>query len=128
MKKIFLFIFAAFTLNACTEAQGTQEQDNGVINKIVSLEEFKRLMKLDNAQVIDVRTPAEYDKGKIGNAPNIDFLNVNFETEIDKFDKNRPTLLYCASGVRSGKALQVMKELGFKEVYNLEGGYRNWSE
>jgi len=125
MKKMVLFVFAVFIMSSCSEAQ---QVDNDVINKNVTVQEFKQLMDKENVQLVDVRTPAEYESGKIGDASNVDFLNANFETEISKLDKNLPTLIYCAAGSRSDRAATLMKELGFQEVYNLEGGYNRWPE
>jgi rhodanese-related sulfurtransferase len=45
---------------------------------------------------------------------------------ISKLDKEQPFLIYCAAGGRSAKAGALMQSLGFKKVYELKGGYRNW--
>ena len=58
---------------------------------------------------------------------NIDYYNSTFKEELDKLDKTKPLLLYCRSGNRSGKAGKIATNLGFKEIYDLEGGYSAWS-
>ena len=45
---------------------------------------------------------------------------------MSELNKQAETLIYCHSGGRSGKASKILKELGFKEVYDLKGGYSNW--
>ena len=80
----------------------------------------------EDIQLIDVRTPTEVSAGKIENALNIDFNSPDFKAEIEKLDKDKKTLVYCAAGGRSGKAAQLMHDIGFKEVYDLQGGYGNW--
>lgn len=69
--------------------------------------------------VVDVRTPQEFASGHTKSAINIDFKNDNFKTEILKLDKNAVYKLYCRSGNRSGQALKVMTDLGFKKLQNL---------
>ncbi len=97
--------------------------------KDVDVTEFKQLMQLKDAQLIDVRTPEEYAQGHIEGAKNIDFFGSNFEAEITTHaDKTKPVLLYCRSGGRSGQTLQLLKEKGYEDVYNLVGGYTLWKE
>lgn len=76
----------------------------------------------ENIIVIDVRTKEEYDSGHIKNAINIDFYSDDFEKEISVLDKNKEYMIYCRSGGRSSEALEIMKEMGFKNVSELEGG------
>ncbi len=120
-------------LASCSEAQtntkqGTQQskQEEKVINKVVSPQEFKNLLKLENRQLIDVRTSEEYSAGKIDNATNIDYYASDFKTKMSKLDKSKPVLVYCAAGGRSGKTAEMLREMGFQEVYDLKGGYGSW--
>ena len=76
--------------------------------------------------IIDVRTPEEYGDGHIENAVNIDFYSDTFRDGLDKLDKNKTYFIYCLSGNRSGKTMDIMAELGFKEVYNLSVGIKGW--
>ncbi len=82
--------------------------------------------KLEGRVLIDVRTQDEFQDGHIEGAKNIDFRNPSFETEIAKLDKNTPYAIYCRSGNRSGQALNVLKELGFSDVIDLQGGIISW--
>ncbi len=79
-----------------------------------------------NFAIIDVRTPAEFASGHIDNAINIDFRSETFESEISKLDKSKAYLIYCRTGNRSRGALDVMIEMGFKEVYHLSVGINGW--
>ena len=76
--------------------------------------------------VLDVRTPGEFSSGHIAGAKNIDFNSNNFEDEIYRLDKNRVYLVYCQSGIRSSRALLMMKDKGFKSLKNLDGGLSKW--
>jgi len=85
------------------------------------------MKKYSDFQLIDVRTPEEYNNGTIENAENINFYDDNFNEQLSGLDKSLPTFVYCQAGGRSFKAMEVMCELGFKMVYELEGGYSNWN-
>lgn len=76
--------------------------------------------------VIDVRTPEDFANGHIANAVNIDYYSVTFRNDINKLDKTKNYLIYCQSGNRSGKARDIMRELGFQEVHNMLGGIIGW--
>lgn len=93
---------------------------------IVTTEEVQTIMQSEDVQLIDVRTPEEYQEGHILNAQNIDYNSPNFEVNITKLDKSKPVLLYCKSGNRSGKSSQIFLEAGFKIIYDLEGGITEW--
>ncbi|MEK9613408.1 MAG: rhodanese-like domain-containing protein [Flavobacteriaceae bacterium] len=93
--------------------------------EVIEKEKFLLLME-DHKQLIDVRTPDEFNQGHIGSALNLNVNDPNFEAAVSKLDKNQPVLVYCAVGGRSGYAAKIMKKLGFKKIYDLKGGYRNW--
>lgn len=117
MKSITLF-FGIFMLAACSFGQ-----------KRVTQEEFKKLMKDKNAQILDVRTANEVAQGKIQGSMNIDYFKSDFMAIANnKLDKNKPVLVYCAAGGRSASAAKDLKKAGFKKVFDLEGGYDNWKE
>jgi rhodanese-related sulfurtransferase len=87
----------------------------------LTTEEFKKEIK--NSIVIDIRTPDEIALGKITeDALEIDYYNPNFKNDLDKLDKNKKYLIYCAHGNRTRDTKNIMKELGFKKVNDLEGG------
>jgi len=79
-----------------------------------------------NFVILDVRTPEEFLSEYIENAVNLDYYSDTFRNDLDKLDKNKTYLIYCRSGRRSGNALNIMKELDFREVYNMLGGIVKW--
>lgn len=85
-----------------------------------------RLTQASSAQIIDVRTPGEFNQGYIQNALNIDISRNDFRHQIARLDKNKPVFVYCLTGSRSLHAMQYMRSVGFKEVYNLSGGIIRW--
>jgi rhodanese-related sulfurtransferase len=87
------------------------------------IEEKKNDVKF---QIIDVRTPDEFRAGALPGAKNIDIYNQSFREELNKLDKDGTYLLYCRSGARSSSAMEIMRQLGFKEVCDLGGGLMNF--
>lgn len=78
--------------------------------------------------VLDVRTPDEFGEGHLADAVNVDFYAADFEGNLAALDKDVPYVLYCRSGNRSGTTAQLMRDLGFTEVYEVEGGILSWAE
>lgn len=87
---------------------------------------FRQMIEEDACVIIDVRTPEEYNSGFLKGAINIDFHHDEFEILIDELDKRKKYFVYCRSGNRSRHAMFLMRDLGFEEVYNLEGGIISW--
>lgn len=118
----FLFtltIFLFFT--ACKDNGRAQEI------KIISPEEvYKAVNDNRNLQLIDVRTQEEFGEDHLKTAQNICVTDDDFKEKVAKLDKNEPVYLYCRSGKRSARAAQIMKDMGFKEIYDMEGGFLNW--
>jgi rhodanese-related sulfurtransferase len=95
----------------------------------LSPSEFELQSKKKKKNVIlDIRTPEETAEGHIEGATFIDFLGGDFEQEISKLNKKRTYFVYCRSAKRTIPATEKMMEMGFKNVYMLEGGLNNWME
>ncbi len=77
--------------------------------------------------LLDVRTPEEIAQGKISNAVELDIKNPAFRDKLNALDKTKQYMVYCYAGGRSATAMKMMKEMGFKQVYNFDGGYKAWS-
>ncbi|MBC7440482.1 MAG: thioredoxin fold domain-containing protein [Flavobacterium sp.] len=87
----------------------------------------EKLKTTDNPQLLDVRTPEEYSSEHIGNAVNVNWNGNDFVIKANKFDKSKPIFVYCKVGGRSAQAADKLAELGFKEIYNLQGGIMKWN-
>jgi rhodanese-related sulfurtransferase len=77
--------------------------------------------------ILDVRTPEEFKSGHIAGAINLDFYSPDFKAEVGKLDRDKQYLVYCRTGARSTSATQIMIDLGFKKVQNMEGGMVQWT-
>lgn len=110
MKKIFSLILICIMLTAC----GSKYQliDS---NKAMTLIE-------DGAIVIDVREVDEYNTGYIEGAVNIP-LGIIYTVD---YNKDKPIIVYCASGMRSMEAAKQLYDMGYTNLYNLDGGLINW--
>lgn len=122
MKSKILFslalIFTLFFANAQTATK----------IKTVEVPAFAKEIKTNKKpQILDVRTPSEFAEGHIDNAVNVDWQGEDFVKNAEKFNKNKPIYVYCRSGKRSLKASEKLEELGFKNIYNLDGGYLKWN-
>ena len=71
--------------------------------------------------VIDVRTPDEYSAGHLDGAINIDVENANFGTILSQLPTDGDYVVYCRSGNRSARAVEIMKASGFTHVTDAHG-------
>lgn len=93
----------------------------------LTADEFFVLGHEPNVEILDLRTPEEYNYGHIGGVTNINFNDtINFISAINKLDKNKTYLIYCRTDKRSGSTLVLMKEKGFEKVHLLKGGIISW--
>jgi thioredoxin 1 len=114
-----LSVITLFTLVACNA---------GSSQNVLDVDKFEaKLNSASNAQVVDVRSADEFDGGHLANATNINVDDASFTDKISKLDKSKPTFVYCLAGGRSATAVKKMKDLGFKELYDMKGGFRAWS-
>ncbi len=116
--KIKFIGLIAILLSACSASQQSG---------LLSVSDFKEKSAAEAGTIIDVRTPEEFNGGYIKGALNIDYKATDFETQIDKLNKEKSYFIYCHTGNRSNNAIEKMKAAGFKNVYGLEGGIVAWT-
>ena len=119
MKKVIAMLTSVLLLAGC--ASGA----TGVTN--MNVKDFSKKTAESGVVILDVRTPGEFMTGHIQDAQNIDFESGSFESQIESLDKNGTYAVYCRSGNRSGQAVKVMQDAGFKNIYNLDGGVIDWT-
>ncbi|CAL2104039.1 Rhodanese-related sulfurtransferase [Tenacibaculum sp. 190130A14a] len=118
MKKLIALIGLMFWCVSC-EPQNPSLKD-------VSVESLQEVLTTTKVQLLDVRTPQEWEYGIIEGAISINLFDEDFEKQaLEKLDKREPVYVYCKSGGRSKKASEVLSKKGF-EVYNVVGGYNEW--
>jgi len=77
------------------------------------------------AQLIDVREPNEFEAGHILGARNIPLSQMKMR--LTELRPDKPVYLYCQSGMRSGRAAQFLHRKGYKDLSQLQGGFKKWS-
>lgn len=100
------------------------------IIRTVNATEFSQLIQSNKpVQLVDVRTPEEFEAGHIPGAILIDVKSADFDRQAEKkLKKDLPVAVYCRSGMRSLKAAGQLKDKGFKTIYNLKGGFMEWQD
>lgn len=103
--------------------------DDVIISESVGAVEFKKKVDSGGYMVIDIRTPEEHQEEQINiEQQNIDIYADDFSDEIKKLERDKKYLIYCRSGSRTKMGLNRMKAFGFTEVYDLDGGFKEWEE
>ena len=108
----------------------TSKEQSGQIIENITPKEANALIQeqTDNSDfiILDVRTPKEFESARLENSVNLDFYSKSFRSKLEQLDKENIYLIYCRTGRRSAKTLQVMKELKFQHVYNMLDGVLRW--
>ncbi|RNC85019.1 MAG: rhodanese-like domain-containing protein [Winogradskyella sp.] len=121
LTKVLLTGMLVIFITSCVDQKADSEDI-----KLVTADEMKTIIEREDVQLIDVRTPSEFESVHIKSAQNIDFRSPTFDADIQKLDKSKPVLLYCKSGGRSAKCAKKLKDAGFEKVYDLDGGISKW--
>lgn len=129
MKVAFFMAWLTMVIPMVGWAQGQMKvQDVHIAERISKAEFSNYLNEHKNVQLIDVRTPEEFAQGTIKGAKNINLHDPEFSAKIKALDRSVPVMIFCRSGGRSAQALEQIKPMGFTTVYELEGGYLNWTK
>ena len=120
-----VLLFAALSFfGACQETTG---QGSTAAVKTITVPDFEqKLNGTQAAQLVDVRTPGEFAGGHLKNAVNMDVNGDKVSQQFATLDKARTVFVYCKAGGRSAHAAGMLADMGFKEVYNLDGGIMKW--
>ena len=117
--RILSVLVVLMSLTACIKKQAEGVQ-------VVDIATYEKQLQQPEVQLIDVRTPEEFNEGHLENAKNINIMGDDFDAQVASLDKTKPVMVYCKSGGRSAKASARLKELGFTSITDLEGGITNW--
>ena len=118
MKKIITF--CSFTLLLFSACAQTSKQK-------LEVKTFqKELAASQNAVVLDVRSEGEFQGGHLAKALNMNYNAPDFANRIAALDKGKSYFVYCAAGVRSARAADLMRANGFKNVLEMKGGLNEW--
>ncbi len=131
MKRIIYLLFLALAVQSCspkTQDNGSTSEATDSQSTIENLDAatFKAKVESGNGIILDVRTPGEVAQGYIANAVIIDIYDQNFIAELNKLPKDKEVYVYCASGVRSVQAAEILQQNGFTHIFNLGDGLMDW--
>lgn len=119
---LLAIVFAVFAFS-CKDKNKSKEIT------VIPIEEVQQAIdNTESLQLVDVRTLEEFRAGHLPNAKNICVTDDDFQEKVAGLDKDRPIYVYCRSGKRSAKAAKILREMGFTEIYDMDGGILNWEE
>jgi rhodanese-related sulfurtransferase len=110
-----------------TEAAAAKARAEGGFKEIDAADFEKRRTK-GKAPVLDVRSPQEFARGHVTGAINLDIHSPGFAAKAAQFDTRKPILVNCHAGSRGAIAAAELSRLGFKSVFNLDGGLAAWEK
>ncbi|MGH2552575.1 MAG: rhodanese-like domain-containing protein [Chitinophagaceae bacterium] len=115
------FILLLFMATSCQAQQDSSRK--------IGPDKFEKGIARPGIQILDVRTPGEYNNGHIKNSMLADWTNrEQFNDRIQYVDINIPVYIYCQVGGRSTAAANWMRQNGFSEVLELNGGFNEWKK
>jgi rhodanese-related sulfurtransferase len=96
----------------------------------LELPEARKLLSSGNITLLDVREKVEHDAGHIEGSAHISrgVLEMQIGNHPDFQNKDAPVIVYCKSGGRSALAAATLQDMGYTNLYSLEGGFDAWSK
>lgn len=126
---ILLLVYPQYT--KAYESEGAGQKDGQAVKEVNATDAHILIEKnRDNPDfiILDVRTSEEYSDGHIENSLNLDYMSELFKEEVGKLDKSKTYLVHCRSGRKSEAASKIMEQIGFMNIYELDGGIQAWEE
>ena len=123
----FILVLAVLLLPALVQS-AEQAASPAAAVKRIGVEEYDKLRANKEHVLLDVRSVAEFEKGRIPRAVNIDINAKAFEEKVGALDRNKTYLVNCAVGMRSAKACKKLETMGFKNLYDLGPGFDGWKK
>ena len=117
MKRLSLVFTLLFSLNSLSAELWTVSE----LKDSISETEHELVL-------LDVRTQSEYESGHILNAINISHEQILESPELLTEYKDSQMVVFCRSGVRAGKVIQLLESLGFEDIIDIDGDMLAWSE
>jgi rhodanese-related sulfurtransferase len=122
-----IFVFLIFTFGFIIPSFSLQDDKNIVtISPKAAVNLIAQRKGDTNFVIIDIRTPGEYKSGHLPDSILIDFYSTAFADKITKLDKAKTYLIYCRSGNRSSRSLELFRKLKFQKVYHMASGIIGW--
>ena len=94
-------------------------------HEVITWRELRALDTANTVQLVDVRTPEEFEIATLPNAHNVELDHLRERLHL--LDKTRPVVVFCQIGVRGYLAYRILKQSGFADVRNLTGGFKTYA-
>ena len=121
------FLFAALGMTMGM-LMYTEFQRASVAGSTLSVSAATRKQNDSEALFLDIRDDAQFKAGHLIDAKNIPLRTLAAKvSELAKY-KEKPVIVYCENGMRSGKALSILRKAGFSDLYTLQGGLVAWEK
>jgi phage shock protein E len=135
MKRVYLlitiFVILALALTACAASPAapvapTSQVDVAQLGPNVDVATVNALQGRDDVLILDVREQSEYDAGHI---PGVTLIPLNdVPNRLNEIPKDKPVIVTCRSGNRSGQATDFLRQQGYTNVHNMTGGINAWQQ
>jgi len=125
--RILLLVVVALISPALSRAAETPAPSATAVKR-VNIDEYEKLRTGTNIVILDVRSAAEFEKGHIPGAINIDINSSRFAEQTAQLDKSKTYLVNCAVGMRSARACKKLESSGFKSLIDLAPGFDGWKK
>ena len=127
-----IFVILALALTACTgqpdrpRAGANQQVEVTQLGPNVDVATVNGLLGRDDVVILDVREQSEYDAGHI---PGVTLIPLNdVPNRLNDIPKDKPVIVTCRSGNRSGQATDFLRQQGYTNVHNMTGGINAWQQ
>lgn len=122
MRYLILCLSLAGTLLACSSPKEK-------VTKSMPAKEFiDSIQKVDEIQLVDIRTQEEFSRGALPNAINVDISDSGYKEKMQTLDKSKPVYIYCLSGERTKEAAKIFADEGFEYIVTMEKGLLGLNE
>lgn len=122
--KFLVFLFISLIISSCSISKLKKKE----VYKELPAEEYLNYVQDSSVNIIDVRTPKEYNKSHIKNAINVSYFGGKFKEKFNqlKLDSTKTTLIYCATQHRSLMVANKIYKSGFHNIIDLDKGMNAW--
>ena len=121
---LLIIVLVGLVLPSC---RAQQDQDITAVSPSEAAALIEKYQGDASFVILDIRTPGEYHSGHLKGAIMIDYYSKSFVDDIRGLDKEKSYLVYCRSGNRSARSMDLLQKLQFQKIYHLATGINGWN-
>ena len=119
LRVFFSLVLITIFLQGCVQSKAKEIQ-------VITADEVKTDIQYNSVEKNKLKSKDDFKKSHLVNAENL-IVNEDVKERINKLDKNSPIAIYFTSENKSHEAALILKDLGFQQIYILDGGIKKWS-